>query len=166
MSCDRNKLSSSSSLDRLRPFCSGGRNRSRHVSLLAANHDNFGSTREASMSGRVKLLACLAGAVAPWLLMTGIASAADENFTVKKIISLPNGQSVGSFDIAFDDANIHTLAFADRTNKSVDLIDTNTNTVVKQLTANPPFAGVRPNPGAASGPDGVLIVDQKEIWVG
>jgi hypothetical protein len=98
--------------------------------------------------------------------MTGIASAADENFTVKKIISLPNGQSVGSFDIAFDDANIHTLAFADRTNKSVDLIDTNTNTVVKQLTANPPFAGVRPNPGAASGPDGVLIVDQKEIWVG
>jgi hypothetical protein len=118
------------------------------------------------MSGRVKLLACLAGAVAPWLLMTGIASAADETFTVTKIISLPNGQSLSSFDIAFDDANIHTFAFADRTNKSVDLIDTITNTVVKQLTANPPFAGVRASPSQASGPDGVLIVDQKEVWAG
>src|ERR1700736_5263405 len=116
------------------------------------------------MSGRVKLLACLAGAVAPWLIMTGIASAADETFKVTKIISLPNGQSVGSFDIGFDDANIHTFAFADRTNKSVDLIDTNTNKVVKQLTSN--FAGVRASPGQASGPDGVLIVDQREVWAG
>jgi hypothetical protein len=119
------------------------------------------------MRRKVKLLACLTGAVAPWFLMTtGTASAADETFTLKQIISLPNGQSVGSFDIGFDDANIHTFAFADRTNASVDIIDTNTNTVVKQLTANPPFAGVRANPGAASGPDGVLIVDQKEVWAG
>jgi hypothetical protein len=103
------------------------------------------------MRRKVKLLACLAGAVAPWFLMTvGTAFAADETFTVKQIISLPNGQSVGSFDIGFDDANIHTFAFADRTNKSVDIIDTNTNKVVKQLTSN--FAGVRANPGQASGP--------------
>src|SRR5450631_1770609 len=123
------------------------------------------STREASMLREIKLLAFLACAVAPWFLMTvGTTSAADETFTVKQIISLPNGQSVGSFDIGFDDANIHTFAFADRTNKSVDLIDTNTNKVVKQLTAN--FAGVRANPGQASGPDGVLIVDQKEVWAG
>ena len=117
------------------------------------------------MLREIKLLACLAGAIAPCFLMTARpASAADETFTVKQIISLPNGQSVGSFDIGFDDANIHTFAFADRTNKSVDLIDTNTNKVVKQLTAN--FAGVRANPGQASGPDGVLIVDQKEVWAG
>jgi hypothetical protein len=117
------------------------------------------------MRGKVKLLACLASAVVPWFLMTaGTASAADETFTVKQIISLPNGQSVGSFDIGFDDANIHTFAFADRTNKSVDIIDTNTNTVVKQLTSN--FAGVRASPRQASGPDGVIIVDQKEVWAG
>jgi hypothetical protein len=116
------------------------------------------------MSRRAKLLACLAGAVAPLFLTTGVASAADETFTVKTIISLPHGQSVGSFDIGFDDANIHTFAFADRTNAAVDLIDTNTNTVVKQLTAD--FAGVRSSPSQASGPDGVIIVDQEEVWAG
>jgi hypothetical protein len=115
----------------------------------------------------IKLLACLAGAAAPWFLMTAtIGSAADETFTVKQIISLPNGQSVVSFDIGFDDANIHTFVFADRQNKAVDVIDTNTNTIVKQLTASPPFAGVRASPGQSSGPDGVIIVDQREVWAG
>jgi hypothetical protein len=118
------------------------------------------------MLTKVKLLACLAGAVAPFLMTVGTAGAADETFTLKQIISLPNGQSVGSFDIGFDDANIHTFIFADRTNAAVEVIDTNTNTVVKQLTANPPFAGVRASPGQASGPDGVIIVDQKEVWAG
>jgi hypothetical protein len=117
------------------------------------------------MIGRVKLLACVAGAIAPWLLMTG-PCAGDESFTLKQIINLPNGQSVGSFDIAFVDANAHLMAFADRTNAAVDVIDTRTNKVVRQLTANPPFAGVRAHPGQASGPDGVLIVDQKEVWAG
>jgi hypothetical protein len=113
----------------------------------------------------LKLVACLAGAVAPWIPLTaGTASAADETFTVKQIISLPGGQSVVSFDIGFDDANIHTFVFADRQNKAVDVIDTNTNTVVKQLTAS--FAGNRASPGQSSGPDGVIIVDQKEVWAG
>jgi hypothetical protein len=119
------------------------------------------------MLSKVKLLACLAGVVAPCFLMTaGTAAAADETYTVKQIISLPNGQSVGSFDIGFDDANIHTFAYADRTNAVVEIIDTNTNKVVQQLTANPPFAGVRASPGQASGPDGIIIVDQKEVWAG
>jgi hypothetical protein len=99
--------------------------------------------------------------------MTG-PCAGEETFTLKQIINLPNGQSVGSFDIAFVDANAHLMAFADRTNASVDLIDTRTNKVVKQLTGLPnhPFAGFRSSPGQASGPDGVLIVDQKEVWAG
>jgi hypothetical protein len=37
---------------------------------------------------------------------------------------------------------------------------------VKHLTATPPFAGVRASPGAASGPDGVIIVDHREVWAG
>jgi len=119
------------------------------------------------MIPRVKLLACVAGAIAPLLMMTG-PCAGEETFTLKQIINLPNGQSVGSFDIAFVDANAHLMAFADRTNASVDVIDTRTNKVVRQLTGLPnhPFAGVRANPGQASGPDGVLIVDQKEVWAG
>jgi hypothetical protein len=91
-------------------------------------------------------------------------AAADETFTATAIITVPGG--LKSFDIGFVDADIHTYALADRTNKSVDIIDTSTNTLVKQLTASPPFAGVRANPGAASGPDGVIIVDHREVWAG
>ena len=118
------------------------------------------------MVGRVKLLACVAGAIAPWVLLTALPAAGDETFTLKQIINLPNGQSLVSFDIAFDDANIHLLGFSDRENSAVDLIDTNNNKVVKQLTANPPFAGLRASPGQASGPNGVIIVDQREVWAG
>ncbi len=118
------------------------------------------------MIGRVRLLTCIA-AIAPWVLLTAApASAGDETFTLKQIINLPNGQSLVSFDIAFDDANIHLLGFADRQNAAVDIIDTNTNKIVKQLTADPPFAGLRASPGQASGPNGVLIVGQKEVWAG
>ncbi|HLH98087.1 MAG TPA: hypothetical protein VKW08_23525 [Xanthobacteraceae bacterium] len=116
------------------------------------------------MRTKVKLLACLAGGLAPWLMIASSpASAGDETYTLKQIINLPDGQSLGSFDIGFDDANIHTYALADRTNKSVDIIDTNTNTVTKQLHATPPFAGGH---GATGGPNGVIIVDQKEVWAG
>jgi hypothetical protein len=114
------------------------------------------------MIGRVKLMACVAGVVAPWFFMTAGPASADETFTATTIIQVPGG--LRSFDIGFDDADIHTYAFADRTNASVDVIDTKTNTFVKHLTAG--FAGVRANPGQASGPDGVIIVDHREVWAG
>jgi hypothetical protein len=114
------------------------------------------------MIGRVKLVACVAGAVAPWLFMTAGTASADETFTATAIIQVPGG--LGSFDIGFVDADIHTYVFADRTNASVDVIDTKTNKFVKHLTAG--FAGVRANPGQASGPDGVIIVDHREVWAG
>jgi hypothetical protein len=114
------------------------------------------------MHCQVKLMACLAAAVAPWLLMPVGTASADETFTATKIIQVPGG--LGSFDIGFVDADIHTYVFADRTNASVDVIDTKTNTFVKHLTAG--FAGVRANPSQASGPDGVIIVDHREVWAG
>jgi hypothetical protein len=111
-----------------------------------------------------KAFACLLSAVAPWMFAMAGSAAADETFKPTTIITVPGG--IKSFDIGFVDADVQTYVLADRGNKAVDVIDTSTNKLVKQLTANPPFAGVRANPGAASGPDGVIIVDHKEVWAG
>jgi hypothetical protein len=102
----------------------------------------------------------------------GTASA-DETFTKTKIISVPGG--LNSFDIGFVDADIQTYVLADRTNKAIDVVDTKTNTVTTQLTGcgpkvaspTPPscsvFVGGR---GATGGPNGVIIVDHREVWAG
>jgi hypothetical protein len=100
-----------------------------------------------------KGFACLLGVVAPWMFLLVGSAPADETFTATTIITVPGGLT--SFDIGFVDADIHTY-----------VVDTSTNTLVKQLTASPPFAGRRANPGAASGPDGTLIVDHREVWAG
>jgi hypothetical protein len=110
---------------------------------------------------KAKLLACLVGASASCLLAVA-ARSADETYTVKTIIPVPGGLT--SFDISFVDANINTFVLADRTNRAIDVVDTRTNTLIHQFTANPPFAGVVATPANASGPNGVIIVDQREIW--
>src|SRR5882762_6450981 len=111
---------------------------------------------------KAKLLACLVGAGVSCLL--GVAArSADETYTVKTIIPVPGGLT--SFDIAFVDANINTLVLADRTNKSIDVVNTATNTLTHQYKASPPFVGVVASPANASGPNGVIIVDQRELWV-
>src|SRR5262249_55862620 len=70
-----------------------------------------------------------------------------------------------SFDISFVDPAINTFVLADRTNKAIDVVSTNTKALV-QRTASPPFAGVIASPPNAAGPNGVIIVDQREIWAG
>jgi hypothetical protein len=122
------------------------------------------TSKESSMSRKLRLVACATGVVVPWLFALGGSTAADETFKPTAIIAIPGG--IHSFDIGFVDADIHTYAVADRTNATVDIIDTNTNKLVKQLTAIPPFQGVRTNFGASSGPDGVIIVDHREVWAG
>jgi hypothetical protein len=112
------------------------------------------------MSTKVRLLACLAGAAIPCLLAA--AAHSDETYKVKTIIPVP--KTLTSFDIVFVDANIHTLVLADRTNNSIDVVNTNTNVLTHQYTASPPFVGVVASPANASGPNGVIIVDQREIW--
>jgi DNA-binding beta-propeller fold protein YncE len=67
-----------------------------------------------------------------------------------------------SFDISAVDGAKHRMYFTDRNNKSVDVIDTDTNTFVKQITGG--FAGCDTGPtcnGAnndKSGPDGLNII--------
>src|SRR4051812_44808920 len=113
------------------------------------------------MSTKVKLMACLVGAATPCLLAVA-GHSADETYQLKTIIPVPGGLT--SVDIAFVDANIQTFVLADRTNKSIDVVDTSTNTLTHQYTASPPFVGVVSSPPNASGPNGVIIVDQREIW--
>src|SRR6516162_9838826 len=103
----------------------------------------------------------------------GPAAAKDEVFGVTSVISLPDSQKLGSFDISFVDPANEVYLLADRTNKSIDVVDTSTNTLTHQLTAPAPgFAGavLCPPPSNAAndcaGPDGVLVANGHQIWVG
>src|SRR5215470_2648727 len=96
---------------------------------------------------KAKLLACLVGAGVSCLLGAA-AGSADETYTVKTVIPVPGGLT--SFDIAFVDANINTFVLADRTNKSIDVVNTNSNTLIHQYTATPAFQGVVASPANAS----------------
>jgi len=125
------------------------------------------------MSKKVKLSALLAGAaVAPWLLtVTGLPSAAqplesaakDEVFGVTSVINLPDDQKLGAFDIGFVDPAHARYLLADRTNASIDVVDTSTNEVIDQF--KPGFVGATGN-NDTSGPDGVLVANGTQVWVG
>jgi hypothetical protein len=103
------------------------------------------------------LLACAC------VLSIGGAAAADEVFSPVAAISIPPG-GVSSFDISFVDPAIGTYVLADRTNKTVDVIDTATNTLAAQLGLGT-FVGFTGN-NDTSGPDGVFIVDHRQVWAG
>src|SRR5215472_14159644 len=135
------------------------------------------------MSKKVKLSALLAGAaLAPWLLtVAGLPSAAqplesaakDEVFGVTSVISLPDSLKLGSFDIGFVDPANGVYLLADRTNKSIDVVNTSNNSLETPLTAPAPgFAGavLCPPPSNAAndcaGPDGVLVANGHQVWVG
>jgi DNA-binding beta-propeller fold protein YncE len=135
---------------------------------------------------RISLAACLAGAVAQWLFGGTAFGAPDDELTQVAVIALPpssvgggfgggggfHARGLNSFDIGFVDPAIHTYVLADRTNAAVDVVDTKNNTFTKYLQAN--FVGncadVVPSgvPASfctnASGPNGVIISDHKEVW--
>ena len=115
----------------------------------------------------VKLLAGLLPAVAiPLLLTVPTPAASDEQFQFIKGIDVG---PITSFDISFDDANIHTLVQSHRdtpncgadpnTDGGVDVINTSSNKRMKTLCG---FHGT----AKEHGPNGVIIVDQKEVWAG
>jgi hypothetical protein len=105
----------------------------------------------------------------PWFIGTAAAPAAqaDETYSLIAIVQLPLGsQPLGSTDIAW--VNHHTYGLTDRSNQSVDIINTRKNDQITLLTAKPPFAGV----GVlrqSGGPNGVVIVggdddDHADVW--
>jgi hypothetical protein len=108
------------------------------------------------------LCAWLAAAV---LLLIGPAALADEIYSARTQVTLPGGDKITSFDISYVDPVIGLYLLSDRTNKAIDVIDTTTNTVLVQLAATPPFAGVAPSNNNA-GPNGVMTVNHREVWAG
>lgn len=93
------------------------------------------------------------------------AGTSGDTISLKKVITLPRGQSITSFDISWVDPNLGLYFLGDRTNASVIVVDTATNQVIDQLSdPNHPFAGAQPST-ANSGPDGVVTGDGL-VWVG
>src|SRR5262249_28191927 len=130
--------------------------RRRHMSV----ESGIVSCRRASLAGYFAGALAL-GAVA----MAGtFAAHATERLQLKTVISVPNGGKITSFDISFVDTVTGTYILGDRTNKGVQVIDTATNTV--RLTAGQGlFRGVQAS-NDISGPDGVMVVNRREIWAG
>jgi hypothetical protein len=98
---------------------------------------------------------------------------ADEQLVLKKTIDV-QGVGLGAFDISFVDQRLGLYVLADRTNASVDLFDSEAAMFIGRVGAKCPagnpaphfcFAGVQSST-ALSGPDGVVVVDHKEVWAG
>src|SRR5712691_10614662 len=129
--------------------------------------------RKIGICGRgMKLLGCFSAAFAtasvalaqaPSPTPTPLAGAFDPPYAFTGAIALPGGDKITSFDISFVDPVLNRYYLANRTSKAAIAVDTNTNKVVGNF--KPGFAGFTGS-NDTSGPDGILTVDHKEIWVG
>jgi hypothetical protein len=118
------------------------------------------------------VMAAAAAAVA--LVTTGASAWApdDQDAPVVQLFTIPvpvastntTGGMYG-FDISFVDSTTETYYLGDRSNAAVDVVDAKTGTFIKQITASPPFAGVKLNTAGTavnnniSGPNGVVATD-------
>ena len=122
------------------------------------------------MSRTTKLLTFSTSLLAPWLLTSAVVDAQDTDvFRPIAAVTIGDLQGVtakplNSFDISFVDSAIGLYALGDRTNNAVDLVDTHDLTFLG-FCGQGQFAGATGN-NNTSGPDGVLIRDSREIWVG
>ena len=127
------------------------------------------------MSRTTKLLTFSTALIAPWLLTSAVDAQDTDVFRPIAAVTIGDLQGVtakplNSFDISFVDSAIGLYALGDRTNNAVDLVDTHDNTFLG-FCGHGLFTGVIFNPDGTtnndvSGPDGVLIRDSREIWVG
>ena len=120
---------------------------------------------------RASLAGSLAGVLALGaVIVAGTTAAyATETLALKTVVSIPNGK-ITSFDISFVDPAAGYYVLGDRTNKGVDVISTTTNTL-QFIAGQGLFKGVAHNANGSannnlSGPDGVMIVRDREIWAG
>lgn len=122
-------------------------------------------------------VASSAGAIVAVLALAGTTWAGearnDEVFSQTAAIAVP-GAALNSFDISWVDPSINRYFLADRSNASIDFIDTGTTAVPPSFflqlkpTGVDAFAGFTGN-NDTSGPNGLLTLDNgsvKEIWVG
>lgn len=107
----------------------------------------------------------------PMMLTAGYAGQArsDEHMVLVDTIDVGGPLGLGAFDISFVDPTIGLYVLADRTNASIDFFDASDNTFIGRVGG---FKGVILDPvtkaavNSKSGPDGVVIIDHKEVWAG
>jgi hypothetical protein len=93
---------------------------------------------------------------------------ADEHMVLVAKIDV-GGKGLGTFDISFVDPKLDLYILADRTNGSVDFFDASDATFSSRVGG---FAGQKfkadgvTADNTISGPDGVTIVNDKEVWAG
>jgi hypothetical protein len=111
----------------------------------------------------------LAACVMPVLGLAGFTgqARADEHMVLVDTIDV-GGKGLGAFDISFVDPKIGLYVLSDRTNASVDFINPTDDTFIGRVEG---FKGVVLNANGTannslSGPDGVTIVGDKEVWAG
>jgi hypothetical protein len=122
-----------------------------------------------TLNSKIRLLNCLSCAFGVALLSMAAPAAADEAYKITSVISLPGGQKLTSVDIGFTAPGLGLYAVSDRKNKAVDVFDTTTNTLLFQTTGFCGLAGSGTCTGSfatEAGGNGVIFVDNKEIWVG
>ena len=155
-------------------------------------------TKSSNRTGLLLGAAVVALLTIPDLAAAQEASAKDEVFapTTTSPVLLPAGsKALVSFDISWVDSVLHKYYLGDRSNQSVDVIDTDSkkSSLIQPTSSNLPpvpvgqpttFVGARgidsvthlvcgpPTGGTCvasndvSGPDGVLTVEHSQIWVG
>jgi hypothetical protein len=157
--------------------------------LVASGAWNSFNQGGLSMTKNLKLPVYLACLVAPCLLASAsVPSLADETYMLKNIISLPDAQTLRSFDISFVSPTNHRYALAvsatapfpaegTAANPRVVVVDTQSNVVIDEFNTTLPLAGscqFSPNTTISprnnyGGPNGSLIVEKgqnADIWVG
>ncbi len=118
----------------------------------------------------VRRLACFAVVA---LFAVPAVALADPFFTLKTTVTI-TGNALSSFDISWVDPETHTYTLSDRSNKAVDVINTQTLAQTKLLAGQfagvvSTIAGVTCPPNACDGPNGNLVFNNKgveEVWAG
>jgi len=101
------------------------------------------------------------------LLGSGRPARAEEPLTLLAKIDV-GGNGLGAFDISFVDPDINLYVVSDRTNASVDFVDTAFDHFIGRVGG---FKGVVLNSNGTpnnnlSGPDGVVVIQHRTVWAG
>ena len=95
----------------------------------------------------------------PDAFIPGVPTIVSSPLKLAKAIRIP-GLTLGAVDIFWVEESTQRLYFADRTNGSVDIIDTSNDTFVTRVP------GFGPPTGFGNGPNGVQWVPGNKLWVG
>jgi hypothetical protein len=123
--------------------------------------------RGAASGSKVSLFAaCVAGMLSVPLVTAPGTATAEPYYKLAQALS-PGGAAITAYDIIETNPVLGLVAFADKGTTGMDVFNVLNNTYVTTFDG---FVAVRPLPPGAlfadSGPNGVVFVDNKELWGG